>query len=218
MHCEHFRQNFDDWREQRLAPEQAVQMHEHRAQCDACQQWEAQVMSLRDVLSSVSPPPLPAALQHQLVALSRQRDTDWRWRGMAAVLAVLGVAALLFFTAPGQWPAGHMPDTQVSDAAEPYMVRLSLASGQELEDVVFEIHLPEGVEMQGFPGQQVVRWQGSLDAGENALSLPLIAADEMLRGDLVARIEHQGRARELRVSLPMEPADRRGDATRTLRG
>jgi hypothetical protein len=61
--------------------------------------------------------------------------------------------------------------------------------------------LPDGVEVEGYPGLEVLRWSGELQAGRNGLTLPLIGRRAGAGGVLKARIHYQDAQRELTIPV-----------------
>jgi hypothetical protein len=84
-------------------------------------------------------------------------------------------------------------------------ISLAIDSDRVLQEVTFTIELPEGVELDGYPGQRLLSWQGPLHAGLNRLTLPLLTNHQAREGVLKARIEYAGGGREL--VLPLRPAE-----------
>jgi hypothetical protein len=83
---------------------------------------------------------------------------------------------------------------------QPRTVNLVFASAQALDSATLTVTLPDGVELDGFPGQREVTWETSLDEGRNLLPLTLIALTPV-GGELLARLEHDDRDRTFRLRL-----------------
>ena len=83
-------------------------------------------------------------------------------------------------------------------------VRLAFTAGEPLDDVTLTLNLPPHVEIAGLPGQHQVRWQVSLEQGDNVLALPLRI---MFPGDgeLVAELDAEGRQKVFRATIPDYP-------------
>lgn len=132
----------------------------------------------------------------------RQRN---RWLmtgfGSAAVAGVvLWLAAGLFFTAPQ--PVG--PEATIPGIAmtleEPRTVNLVFASKTALDGATLTVSLPNGIELEGFPGQSEITWQTSLVEGRNLLPLTLVALNPA-GGEVLARLEHDNRGRTFRLRI-----------------
>jgi len=83
---------------------------------------------------------------------------------------------------------------------EPRTINLVFASKEPLDTATLTVMLPQGVEMQGFPGQREVTWQTSLNAGKNLLPLKLIATSPV-GGEVLATLEHDDRGRTFRLRV-----------------
>ena len=68
------------------------------------------------------------------------------------------------------------------------------------------VTLPDGVELDGFPGQREIAWQTSLNEGKNLLPLKLIAVSPM-GGEVLARLEHGDRDRTFRLRIDVTHTD-----------
>jgi hypothetical protein len=62
------------------------------------------------------------------------------------------------------------------------------------------VSLPDGIELDGFPGQREITWETSLQEGKNLLPLTLVAVTPT-GGELLARLEHDDRDRTFRLRV-----------------
>ncbi len=83
---------------------------------------------------------------------------------------------------------------------EPRTVNLVFASATSLDSATLTVSLPEGIELEGFPGQREISWETSLSEGKNFLPLTLIALTPT-GGELLARLEHDDRDRTFRLQV-----------------
>ena len=60
--------------------------------------------------------------------------------------------------------------------------------------------LPEGVEVDGFPGQREIVWMTSLKEGRNVLPLTLLATSPV-GGELLATLRHENDDKTFRVRV-----------------
>jgi hypothetical protein len=137
--------------------------------------------------------------QERMRVLKRSR-TRWLAGGVGAAATA---ALLLWFSgalppAPGN-PERGLPTVSVS-LYEPETVRLVFAAETALEDATMTVTLPDGIELEGFPGEHEIRWETNLAEGQNLLPLTLIAKTPA-GGEMRARLEHDTRARVFRVHI-----------------
>lgn len=208
MTCQAFQDGLHDWFDGDVAPGQAAALREHSEECRSCQALVLELRALKAALAELPAPELSAERADRLLARVRTRSgLAWPAAATAAAAAV-AVAALVVSLADG--PRG-VPGSDRATAAspvseielalhEPRTVRLGLSAEHALEGVLLVLELPPGVRLDGRPDQRILRWQTDLLAGANRLSLPLVADEPGVR-ELVARIEYQGRSREMRVRL-----------------
>ncbi len=84
--------------------------------------------------------------------------------------------------------------------AEPRTVNLVFASATALDSATLTVTLPDGIELDGFPGQREITWETSLSEGKNLLPLTLVAVTPA-GGELLARLEHDDRDRTFRLRV-----------------
>lgn len=183
-------------------PEAArVAVQRHLMACDGCRAAHRDEVRLLAMLRSQPvPPPRPGFLRQVLRQATRpaRRPAPARWfaGGFASAAAV---AALTWVWVSAVQPRGPLPVEPVIGMALDRVQRVGLVirSPGDLEGVVVSLALPEGFELAGYPGRRHLTWTTRLTAGENILSLPIVA--------------HRGGEDQLLVSL------QHGDDTRTFR-
>lgn len=133
----------------------------------------------------------------------RRQKRRWLMTGfgsaVAAGLAILAVAMML--STASQIPAvdDSIPGVTIA-LAEPHTVNLVFASAEALDTATLTVTLPEGIELDGFPGRREISWETSLAEGRNLLPLKLIAVAPV-GGELLARLEHDDRDRTFRLRV-----------------
>ena len=134
---------------------------------------------------------------------SRRQRNRWVMTGfggaVAAGLAVWIIGGMLM-TTPELPDAGATIPGITMALEEPRTVNLIFSSVEALESATLTVSLPDGVELAGFPGQSEISWETSLNEGRNLLPLKLIALTPV-GGQLLARLEHEDRARVFRLQL-----------------
>jgi hypothetical protein len=167
----------------------------------------------QEILALLKDYPMPAAgagfYDRALVRAthegSRRQRNRWMLTGfgaaIAATIAVWVVGGMLF-GAPGLPNAtgdAAIPGITIA-LEEPRTVNLVFASATSLDAAVLTVSLPDGIELDGFPGQREISWETSLTEGKNLLPLRLIATGTA-GGELLARLEHDDRDRIFRLHV-----------------
>lgn len=165
----------------------------------------------QEVLELLKDYPMPAAdtafYDQALVRAthegSRRQRNKWMLTGFGAAVAATIAAWMiggLLLNDP-QLPDAGMTIPGVTMAlAEPRTVNLVFASATSLDSATLTVSLPDGIEIDGFPGQREITWQTSLNKGKNLLPLTLVALTPA-GGELLARLEHKDRDRTFRLRV-----------------
>lgn len=165
----------------------------------------------QEVLELLKDYPMPAAdtafYDRALVRAthegSRRQRNKWMLTGFGAAVAATIAAWMiggLLLNDP-QLPDAEMTIPGVTMAlAEPRTVNLVFASATPLDSATLTVSLPDGIEIDGFPGQREITWQTSLSEGKNLLPLTLVALTPA-GGELLARLEHKDRDRTFRLRV-----------------
>ena len=204
MDCDRFQEKFDEYLEGALGESELRAAREHFEHCTVCRQKIARAEAMRDALRAL-PVPAPRA-DFFNAALVRARTPveprRLRWPKMTGAALAAGLALWLGFG----WlpnvvhsPAQNSPGVTIT-LHEARTVHLSLNAERDLRLVMLSIQLPEGVEVQGFPGRRELRWHTDLAQGVNLLALPLVGVS-VSEGTLVARLDHGDRHTEYSVQL-----------------
>ena len=211
MNCQAFENHLDEYLEGVLANAAYNAAAAHLQRCSGCQQRLAQMQALRAALRTLPAPGPRSGFFEDALARAQgarvARRTGWTYIAGAALAASLAL-----------WiGAGQLPTLLREPATKPIgvtialhetrTVQLSFNAERDLPQATLSITLPEGVELQGFPGQHQVSWQTSIARGANVLSLPLTAVSAT-GGTLLARLEHGDRSTQLTVPLHVSDAPR----------
>jgi len=131
---------------------------------------------------------------------SRRQRMRWLLTGFgAATVAIWVVAGTLLSTPELPDPVAAIPGVTIA-MEEPRTINLVFSSAAPLDAATLTVSLPEGIELQGFPGQREITWETSLNEGKNRLPLTLIAISRA-GGALLARLEHDNRDRTFRLRV-----------------
>ncbi|MFL6621300.1 MAG: anti-sigma factor family protein [Sulfurifustis sp.] len=206
MNCRTFIERMDGYLERTLAREVHDAAAGHLRDCGDCQRRVARLQALRGALRAIPvPAPRPGLLEQALERAQRvqpQRRRFWPYVAGAALAA--SITLWIGFGRPNL----STPSTPLGvniTLNETHTVQLAFNAERELPQATLSIQLPNGVELQGFPGQREVRWQTTLVRGANVLALPLLAKSAN-GGTLLARVEHGDRRTEL--AIPLHVSDR----------
>ncbi len=134
---------------------------------------------------------------------SRRQRNRWLMTGfgsaIAASIAVWVISGMLLSTPEMQIPDAAIPGVSIA-LEQPRTVNLVFASATSLAAATLTVTLPDGIELDGFPGQREITWETSLDEGRNLLPLTLVALNSA-GGVLLARLEHDDRNRTFRLRV-----------------
>lgn len=105
----------------------------------------------------------------------------------------------------GEDAAGNRPEMpglrlELNEVGE---LHLALESRRSLEEAIFTVMLPEGVELDDYPGQREVSWVGRIESGSNVVVLPL-RSKEGKGGEITAHIAHIERQRSATLKMEAE--------------
>ncbi len=222
MNCKQTLTLLDDYLDGALESDERHAVAGHLGDCPDCHRALEAEQRLRSALRDLdAPEPDDEFFERALeTAAGRARARRSRRRGLA-VGGALAAGFVLVLTTQllrpaldgiGQGPA--MPTenrvAQTDDVpgisialGEVHKVGLAIQAAMNIDQATFVIALPPGVELSGFPGQRIVRWQGRLKQGKNLLELPIVV-NEGHGGILEARIEHDGKRSVYRVKMKTE--------------
>ena len=134
---------------------------------------------------------------------SKRQRNRWMLAGFGAAIAATIAAWMiggLLLNDPRLPEAGPAIPGVTIALAEPRTVNLVFASATALDSAMLTVTLPDGIELDGFPGQREITWETSLSAGKNLLPLTLVAVAPA-GGELLARLEHDARERTFRLRV-----------------
>ena len=134
---------------------------------------------------------------------SKRQRNRWMLTGFGAAVAATIAAWMIggMLLNDPQLPEADSAIPGVTIAlAEPRTVNLVFASAAALDSATLTVTLPDGIELDGFPGQREITWETSLSEGKNLLPLTLVAVTPT-GGELLARLQHEDRNRTFRLRV-----------------
>jgi hypothetical protein len=206
MNCQEFLTQLDEYMAGELEPRVIDAAGAHVRACPSCQQRLTRRHELRARLRSQNvPPPRPVFFAQALVHARQSAPTRLSlWPRLVGAALAASLAVWIGF---GAW-SGSQQTPSASDKLagivialhETKTIQLAFNAEQALTGAMLHIHLPDGIELRGFPDQREVHWRTDLARGVNLLSLPLTAVAAS-QGTLRARLEHDARSTEFTVPL-----------------
>ncbi len=237
MACKRIIHLLDEYLEKTLDREEMSMITRHLGQCSSCQQEYSEMQALQKALHHLSVvPPSEGAfdriLENAAHHAESHRRRPWGMIGGGAMAASIVFALTIGFLIPGKQELtspmqkespvlaslnnGSANDISIR-LGEVRTVSLAINSAVALQDVVFTIDLPSGIELNGFPKQHTLSWRGQLNKGENLLELPIVARLDT-GGVIKARIEHGGKQSEFRLNMEVGRDVEQPDLRKMVRG
>lgn len=212
MNCEDTQELLDDYLDGALDRSVQERLQRHIDQCDACRSRVARAQALQSALQEMPVVAPSAGFHDRVLRQARDASRPDRSRGRRPLIALAMAASLVAGIGIGlqlnRQDGGDAAVPQVAIALqEREVVQLVFRSDAAARDVTFSVRLPEGVELDGFPGMREVVWQGALQPGANLLRLPLVA-HSLTHGELRAAIRQDGWSRTFSVDVTVTSPDR----------
>lgn len=197
--CEEFRTLWTEWHDGRLDPETAERCAMERARCPGCARYDRQ---MREMVHALGELPLPERREHLRPHSTRPLAHRARaWATAAAIVVAFAAGVLAPLQTENERAAVIRAEAVQLQPQHTKQIQVAVAAPRSMDEVQFTIELPEGIELEGYPGQRVVGWQGRLSKGRNRLTLPIRVTRNADDGELIARIRHADGGSELRVPL-----------------
>lgn len=218
MNCQQTTQRMQSWLDGELDAETLSAFRAHLDRCPRCRakadDWRALQAALRDLPAPVPPPGLT---ERMWAARAKRNRRAVALAAAASVVLALAAAYWMPPTSVPPAPRGLLSPMQGAEVRLPLhrseTIQLALSSASDLDHVRLTLILPRNLELDGFRQQRVISWTTDLRAGDNRLSLP-VNARAPGDGELIARIEHAGQRKELRVHVTTASASSAPDQSR----
>ncbi|MDX1811601.1 MAG: hypothetical protein R3240_06610, partial [Gammaproteobacteria bacterium] len=162
---------------------------------------------LKDTLANMPAPAMPDNLEADILARLEEKPVS-QTRGFIAGFSSAAAAALAAWLV---FSPAQIPVTAPTPAYETLSslnisqnsvnkVKLAFNAPDDFQQVTLTLRLPEGTELDGFPGQQELSWKTSLKTGQNILTLPLITHSNN-GGILEAKISSSTRSKIIKLNM-----------------
>jgi hypothetical protein len=197
MNCKHIRTAIcaQGYRTDRLD----ATCRNHLTACELCRAWYRD--EVLQIALTRSPVPEPDAgfvdrvLAHAVAAPPRPRSAPhWAAAGLVMVLGSILTIALGLREPPIE--AGL-----VERFTEVRTVRVVINSTARREDATVTIRLAEDLELEGYPGLNLLEWQTDLERGRNLLTLP-VRSRSSGAGEIRVAVSYDGtKQQEMRIEI-----------------
>ncbi len=210
MNCTDITNSLDDWLDGDLPAGQVSDIESHAAACPSCRERLNRERALLERLRRLPAPEPDDMLFDRALATAIKQDHRHRlrrWFGVGGALAasLILVIGLTIQLQPEFHPG--ISDLSVSLLNE-HEISLVVESPLGLDNATFNVVLPPGIELTGFPEQREITWVGRLEPGKNLLALP-VRIQAGYSGNIVTQIRHAGKQKTFTISMdaPAAPAE-----------
>jgi hypothetical protein len=192
MHCSNVKQRL-----QQATTSAAItadsELMAHLKTCESCNDY-AQELRLTRLLANTPVPAMREGFADQALARAWEAGQHQQAARPIRRYAVAGMAAslLLGVLLVSQWSTISTPVVQPATMAQvevaPAMTRdvqVRLVSKEALPDATITIQLEGDVALTGYPGQQTLKWQTAIVAGNNQMSLPVSLKGNNAHGGVI---------------------------------
>ena len=178
----------------------------HLDNCSGCRRgWQLDLRVYRTLYDN-PPPAVPAGFPQRTFAhvYAAERRRHWQivttWALTATLVLGIGIGIGLQRLVPGNtgYVVNHGEVILRGDADT--TVQLAFNAGNAIRNVRFTVSLPQGVEIEGHPGEHRISWLGELKKGRNLLDLHVMA-HAGAHGVLTADLRHGDSEKTFRVPL-----------------
>lgn len=102
----------------------------------------------------------------------------------------------------------------VASLNTPQQVNFLVKAKQAHDEVTFSLHVPPEWELYGYHGQKILSWNGKLKAGNNLLTIPVVALQPK-SGTLIMQIKHKQFVKEYKLEVDVKDHLNKEDKAQT---
>lgn len=195
----------DDFFDGFLSLETEKKVKDHLAQCDTCSRAFTNEKQMRHMLKTM-PTPLPQSnfkeqVVKKAVAESRLRNRSRTVLSMCGGLAAAIVLWLMVFL-PGPMQLDFENPESAADMTlelqQSTIIKLVINAPHDMLNSTVTVHIPQHLEVVGFPGKYEISWDTDLLKGKNLLELPVVAKKSG-KSTLVTQINYQNKSKTLKL-------------------
>lgn len=196
-----------------LSPEEGAEFERQLAASPQARDVLNRERRRRELLRGLPLEAMSPDFADRALAAARRRQRTRYARNASIGLAASVVLAVLVLLRPGGSGVEPLPQlaansaTVVISMGQPEVIRLRIRSNQDVQNVRFDVQLPEPLRFASAGSERSVQWSGGLKQGINVLDLPVVgqaAAD----GQIVARVSAGQYEREFRMAVQVRPQER----------
>ena len=204
MLCETVQSLLDDRLDGTLQDKDETALVTHLSQCDHCSQIWQQTVEVNQLVQQYSVPAVKNGFYQQAFKKARDHHANQNHSGFVAGFSSAMAACLLLVIV---FVFSQNQNTNLQAVLltlnEARTVDLVFNLPEDFMNVTFSMHLPDNVELTGYPGQKKLTWQTNIYKGQNVLSLPFIATGKP-KGMLTATLIYGEQEKVFRIPLILD--------------
>lgn len=199
-----------------LSPAESAELEAHLSGCAGCRTELTELKAVVELLHAVPPVAMPAGLAQRVhlalealpaettPALAKVTPSRFNWRSAAAGAAVAAFVAVAWNMQPSNLPR---IETAAVTAQTDVAVNIGFDVAESVEDVTFQVDLPEGLRFIDDKRQpmlaQSVSWKGSLVEGKTVIPV-VVRGVRPGRWEIEAYVRKGPMTRKTTIVLPVE--------------
>ncbi len=209
MKCNQVQDNMENYLDGNLPISQRDAVSGHVKTCESCREVLTREEMLRQALRNLPAADVNPDFIKEAMKQARQVHKPVRRYFIPGFVTAATVSlAVLFLTTTTIMRTAMVDETDAFPLItmainETRTVQMVFDSPSNFKAVNFNLSLPEGFEVAGYPGYRVLDWEVELKKGSNRLALPLVALATG-KGELVANIAYVDKTKSFRFRVSAE--------------